>query len=166
MIGRARSGRNSAPDGLKTTPRANRRCPRRPGRNDPTAAAARRMELTMKGGKTAGTPWRVCGNDRCERPVVRSLLVAAIAQQSREFRESHCSPLGECLPASAGPQPFRVRHRPIQPVPVGRIRKIVERELVPDAHAVRPVGADAKPRLLRDDRQGRVLQCRAFDANG
>ena len=66
--------------------------------------------------------------------------------------------LGELLAGLAGPQPLGVRERPLELVTGRRVHQVVDRELVSLADAVGPVGADAKPRHVGDDQQGRVLQ--------
>ena len=84
--------------------------------------------------------------------------MAALAQRLGKLREGHRRALGQRLPTLAGTQPLRVRHRPLEPVACRAVRKIIERELVRLANAVRPVGADAEPHHVRDDQQWRVLQ--------
>ena len=88
----------------------------------------------------------------------RLRVVAALPQRLRQLREGRRRPFGEPLPALAGPEPLRVRHRPLELVSIGRVRELVEPELVRQADAVGPVGADAEPRHVRDDEDRRVLQ--------
>ena len=89
----------------------------------------------------------------------RLRIVAPVPQTLREFRERRRRTLRHRLPRLARSQPLRVRHRPLELVAGHAVGEIVECELVRHAHAVRPVGADAEPRHVRDDQQRRVLQC-------
>ena len=88
----------------------------------------------------------------------RLRLVATLAQRLRQHRERRRRALGQRLPALAGPETFGIGHRPLELVAGGGVREIVEPELVGQAHAVGPVGADAEPHHVRDDQQRRVLQ--------
>ena len=85
-------------------------------------------------------------------------VVAALSQSLGKRGEGRCGLLGERLPRFAGPQALRVRERPLQLVARGRVRQVVQPELVHPADAVGPVGVDAKPQHVRDDQQRRVLQ--------
>ena len=86
-------------------------------------------------------------------------LVAPLAKRLRELRERCCRALRQRLPALAGPEPFRVRHRPLELVSDAGVGQVLQRELVGQADAVRPVGADSESRHVRDDQQRRVLEC-------
>ena len=88
----------------------------------------------------------------------RLRIVAPVSQILGQLREGRRRPLRHRLPCLAGPQPLRVRHRPLELVARRAVREVVERELVRHAYAVRPVVADAEPRHVGDDQQRRVLQ--------
>jgi len=88
----------------------------------------------------------------------RLRLVAALAQRLCQHRERRRRALGQRLPALARPEPLRVGHRPLELVAGGGVGEIVQPELVGQAYGVRPIGADAEPRHVRDDEQRRVLQ--------
>ena len=86
-------------------------------------------------------------------------LVAPLAKRLRELREGRCRALRQRLSALTRPEPLRVGHRPLQLVAHARVGKVLQRELVGQADAVGPVGADSEPRHVRDDEQRRVLEC-------
>ena len=85
-------------------------------------------------------------------------IMAARPQRLGQRGEGGRRALGEGLAALAGTQPLRIGHRPLELVPRGRVRQIVQRELVRHAHAVGPVGIDAEARHVGDDQERRVFQ--------
>ena len=80
--------------------------------------------------------------------------VTALAQRMGQRGEGRRGALGERMPGLAGAKALRVRHRPLELVAHGRVREIFEREFVRLADDVRPVGADAEVRHVRDDEMG------------
>ena len=85
-------------------------------------------------------------------------VVAAVPQRLRQRREPLRRALGDLLPRLAGPQPLGVGQRPLELVASGRVPQVFQPELVGQADAVGPVGADAEALQVADDQQRRVLQ--------
>ena len=76
----------------------------------------------------------------------------------RELREGLCRTGRQPLTTLPRTKTFRVRHRPLELVPNRSVREVLQHELVPFAHAVRPVGRNPEPDHVRDDEKRRVLE--------
>ena len=85
-------------------------------------------------------------------------LVAPFAERLRKLGEGRSRAFRHRLAALARPKPLRVGHCPLELVPGSRVREVLQCELIGQADAVRPVGANAEPRQVRDNEQRRVLE--------